>query len=185
MLSLVPQPKDDDLLFQLQEMFGNLLESERQYYDTEPFCKATQVNVHQQQDVEEFFNLLTDRLETCLKTTPTPKLLDEVFAGSIIQEISCPVCGFPLGSHHHNDADVPSRRVTHLAAKIRSTRSTLKSRTSLPLQLHWMAMLLANASKTSNARRAMQRSLTCTSVPLPHPSCPGGDSEASLLQEAA
>lgn len=81
--------KDDNLLFQLQALFGNLQESERAYFDTEPFCKAFNMNVRQQQDVEEFFNVLCDRLENALKPTKNPKLLDEVFSGTVLQEIIC------------------------------------------------------------------------------------------------
>jgi hypothetical protein len=40
-----------NLLSQLQVMFGNLQESEKQYYDPEAFCRAydPNINVHQQQ----------------------------------------------------------------------------------------------------------------------------------------
>lgn len=40
-----------------------------------------------QWDVHEFFNLLNDRLETCLKDSSNPNLLNETFGGVLCNEI--------------------------------------------------------------------------------------------------
>lgn len=62
--------KSESLLWQLQQMFGHLIASEKQAYDTTPFACAYKddqgkpVNVRIQQDVQEFCGVLADRLET-------------------------------------------------------------------------------------------------------------------------
>jgi len=45
------------------------------------------MNVHQQQDVDEFFHMLCQRLETIIKGTSQEKLLQTVFGGTFSNEI--------------------------------------------------------------------------------------------------
>ncbi len=52
-------------------------------YDGQP------VNTSQQMDVDEYFNMLFDKLETCLKGTPQEKLLTECFGGKVVNQIIC------------------------------------------------------------------------------------------------
>jgi hypothetical protein len=52
-----------------------LQESEKMMYDTRPFCdvytyEGKPVRVGEQMDVEEFFNMLFDRLESAMKGKP-------------------------------------------------------------------------------------------------------------------
>jgi hypothetical protein len=52
-----------------------LQESEKVMYDTRPFCdvytyEGKPVRVGEQMDVEEFFNMLFDRLESAMKDKP-------------------------------------------------------------------------------------------------------------------
>lgn len=67
--------KNESLLYQLQAIFVNLQESEKKFYDPKSFCRAYKpdgqpVNPSIQMDVDEFFNMLFDKLETLLKGTP-------------------------------------------------------------------------------------------------------------------
>lgn len=83
----------DNVLWQLQMLFANLKENIKQFlipnqlieslkgYDSQP------INVHVQQDVNEFFNLVSDKLENHLKETQYKTLLQEIIGGSLIHEI--------------------------------------------------------------------------------------------------
>lgn len=64
----------DNLLYQLQSLMSNLQESEKKFFDTKTFCKAYKpdgqpVNPLVQMDVDEFFNMLFDKLENLMKGT--------------------------------------------------------------------------------------------------------------------
>ena len=69
---------EDELLYQLQLMFTFLSQSEKQFYDTAPFCfsykdeRGHPINVRVQQDAQEFFNVLLDRLEKKLMSPTSP-----------------------------------------------------------------------------------------------------------------
>eukprot|EP01083_Nonionella_stella_P144249 450032_1 len=89
------EDRKDSLLFQVQYMFAYLMMSERQAFDTEQLCasykdeEGNPVNVGVQQDVEEFFNVFTDRIETQLKESPYKTLLQEVFGGKLVNQMIC------------------------------------------------------------------------------------------------
>lgn len=91
----VPQEDktEDNLVYQLQVIFAHLQASEKQSYAPYGFCNAYKdwdgrpTNVHQQQDVDEFFNLLCQRLETKLKKSGNENLLKNIFVGQISNEI--------------------------------------------------------------------------------------------------
>jgi len=65
----------DSIVLQLQTVFTYLQESEKRAYDTLPFCMSFKdydgnvMNTKVQMDVDEFFNMLFDRLENLLKGT--------------------------------------------------------------------------------------------------------------------
>ena len=83
----------DNVLCQLQSLFANLKENIKQFlipnhlinslkgYDNQP------INVHIQQDVNEFFNLLSDKLENNFKETQYKTLLQDIIGGSLSHEI--------------------------------------------------------------------------------------------------
>ena len=60
----------------MQLVFTGLLKSEKQYVNPKGFCHAIKdyennsINVLEQMDCDEFFNLLMDRLETAIKGSP-------------------------------------------------------------------------------------------------------------------
>lgn len=63
-------PQEDNLLYQLQCIFAFLHQSEQQYYNPQGFTNAFKdwdgqpTNVLIQMDVDEFFNMFMDKLET-------------------------------------------------------------------------------------------------------------------------
>jgi uncharacterized UBP type Zn finger protein len=87
---------EDDLLYQLQRMFGILQLTERQTYNPQPWCFAykgedhkSPTNYYIQQDAHEFFNLLCDRLESRLKDTPLQHLLNSTLQLTVQGQIKC------------------------------------------------------------------------------------------------
>ena len=67
------------MLFQLQLLFTGLLKSEKQYVSPKGFCHAFKdwegnpTNVLEQMDVQEFYVMFMDRLETAIKGSPFEK----------------------------------------------------------------------------------------------------------------
>jgi len=117
----------DNLLYQLQMLFGSLQEGEKKSYNPASFCRAFRdhdgkpIDVRVQQDVDEFFNALCDRLEAALKAnkeecakltkgadsaeTPepiqpnasgnasvVPDLVKETFGGELEHQLLCQDC---------------------------------------------------------------------------------------------
>jgi ubiquitin carboxyl-terminal hydrolase 34 len=84
---------DDNVLHQLQKMFGFLELSERQDYNPRDFCFAFKdfdgnpTNTHIQQDAQEFLNMAFDRIENLLKGTKEKYLLQSVFGGKTCNEV--------------------------------------------------------------------------------------------------
>eukprot|EP01117_Protostelium_nocturnum_P003746 TRINITY_DN1501_c0_g1_i2.p1 TRINITY_DN1501_c0_g1~~TRINITY_DN1501_c0_g1_i2.p1 ORF type:complete len:1731 (-),score=672.01 TRINITY_DN1501_c0_g1_i2:2343-7535(-) len=105
----IDENKEETLIYQIQCIFGNLQESERATYEPRGFCHAYRdwegrpMNVHQQQDVEEFFNLLCQRIEARLKGTDQEKLLQNIFAGKICNEIRSVDENYPYVSESLED----------------------------------------------------------------------------------
>ena len=90
---------DDNMLHQLQHIFGFLAFSTRQEYNPQRFCFAFKdidnkpTNTSLQQDAHEFLNILFDRLERSLKPTSYPRLVQSVFGGRICNQLACGQCG--------------------------------------------------------------------------------------------
>ncbi|KAF9438482.1 hypothetical protein BGZ76_007601 [Entomortierella beljakovae] len=90
--------KHDTLLYQLQALFGNLQESIRRSYNARGFCYAYKdwdgnpMNVAIQMDVDEFFNILFDRLENSVKNTPQEELFKQQYGGKLVQQIKSKDC---------------------------------------------------------------------------------------------
>ncbi|KAI9136811.1 hypothetical protein BKA69DRAFT_1128787 [Paraphysoderma sedebokerense] len=90
--------KDDDLLYQLQIIFSNLQESERKAFNAYQFTRAYKdydgqsMNPYVQMDVDEYFNMLFDKLETKLKGTPQENLLKNHFGGILLHQIKSQEC---------------------------------------------------------------------------------------------
>lgn len=88
------------MLSEFQKLFGNLLLSSKRFYDTVELVASIKgydgrpVRPGEQQDVDEFFNLFSDRLETALKGSAQNRILQNVFGGQLSHLITCKQCGF-------------------------------------------------------------------------------------------
>lgn len=89
---------DEDMLFQTQCLFSALYESVKQYYNPKIFCHAFKdwegksINVIEQMDVDEFFNLFLDKLEHEIKGTPQENSIKYHFGGIFANQIICKDC---------------------------------------------------------------------------------------------
>jgi hypothetical protein len=76
----------------------NLEYSEKRYYNPKPFCNSFKdyegnpTNVSEQMDIDEYSNILFDRLETQLKGTQYSTLIKDMFGGVFANEIVCKGC---------------------------------------------------------------------------------------------
>eukprot|EP00826_Nyctotherus_ovalis_P048933 TRINITY_DN5828_c0_g1_i10.p1 TRINITY_DN5828_c0_g1~~TRINITY_DN5828_c0_g1_i10.p1 ORF type:complete len:534 (+),score=138.43 TRINITY_DN5828_c0_g1_i10:124-1725(+) len=88
----------DSMLVQLQFLFTALHESVKQYYNPRQFCnefkdwEGNPINLAEQMDVDEFFNMLMDKLEGVLKETNEASLIKEHFGGVYLNQIICRDC---------------------------------------------------------------------------------------------
>ena len=89
---------EDNLLYQLQCIFAFLNQSEQQYYNPQGFTNAFKdwdgnpTNVLIQMDVDEFFNMFMDKLETAIKGSDQEKMIQEHFGGTYANELICKGC---------------------------------------------------------------------------------------------
>eukprot|EP01135_Chromosphaera_perkinsii_P005371 Nk52_evm52s343 gene=Nk52_evmTU52s343 len=92
------QEPSESILYQMQQLFAHLSESEYRSYNTRPFCYSYKdydgeaMNVGLQMDVDEFLSVLFDRLEGFFKNTPEEKLVNNVFGGKLLQQIISKDC---------------------------------------------------------------------------------------------
>ena len=94
--------KDDmrqgTLLSELRKCLSNLMLSDRRSYDTRNLVESIRgydgdpIRPGEQQDVDEFFNLFCDRLETELKPLKQKGLLKDIFGGELCHRITCQHC---------------------------------------------------------------------------------------------
>lgn len=88
------------MLIEIRNLFGSLYLSDHKYYDTADLVATIKgydgsyIRPGEQQDVDEFFNLFSDRLETALNGTSQSRLLHEVFGGKLSHLIKCKECGY-------------------------------------------------------------------------------------------
>ena len=72
--------------------------SSKQFYNPKPFCESFKnwngnpLNLFEQMDAEEFFNLLMDRLKNKLKDTSQKYLIKNHFDGILSNELICKGC---------------------------------------------------------------------------------------------
>ncbi|CAD8188515.1 unnamed protein product [Paramecium pentaurelia] len=84
---------NENTLYQLQLVFIQLQESVKQYINPNQFIKTLkgfdgqQINPLIQEDCNEFFNLLTGKLELDLKPTLQSNLINQSFGGTLVNEI--------------------------------------------------------------------------------------------------
>ena len=89
---------EEDMLFQIQHLFSELNESVKQFYNPKLFCHAfkdwegNSINVLEQMDVDEFFNLFLDKMEQEIKGTPQENSIKYHFGGIFANQIICKDC---------------------------------------------------------------------------------------------
>eukprot|EP01022_Parablepharisma_sp_SALTPOND_P032448 TRINITY_DN845_c0_g2_i1.p1 TRINITY_DN845_c0_g2~~TRINITY_DN845_c0_g2_i1.p1 ORF type:complete len:2060 (+),score=156.24 TRINITY_DN845_c0_g2_i1:5530-11709(+) len=104
---IVTHAVKDEMLAQLQFLFTALDESVRQYYNPAGFCQAFKdwegnpINYAEQMDIDEFFNILMDKLENALKETTKVGTIKEHFGGVYLNQIICKDCP------HRRDLEEP------------------------------------------------------------------------------
>ncbi|CAM9942345.1 unnamed protein product, partial [Choristocarpus tenellus] len=82
---------EDQVLFQLQVLFASLRVSQRQYYDTLPFCSVFKdydgqpTRLAEQKDVNEFCTQLFGKLEG--SSAGAGEVINKVFGGSLVYQI--------------------------------------------------------------------------------------------------
>jgi ubiquitin C-terminal hydrolase len=89
---------DNNLLHQLQHLYGFLELTDKQAYRPAGFCFAYKdysgepVNTSIQQDAQEFINFFLERLDKCLSSTLYKNLVSNTFKGKISNQIICNEC---------------------------------------------------------------------------------------------
>eukprot|EP00828_Plagiopyla_frontata_P048501 TRINITY_DN9313_c0_g1_i4.p3 TRINITY_DN9313_c0_g1~~TRINITY_DN9313_c0_g1_i4.p3 ORF type:complete len:353 (-),score=60.67 TRINITY_DN9313_c0_g1_i4:149-1207(-) len=89
---------DDNILHQLQRIFGYLDLSDRQDFNPLELCfsykdySQSPVNVMIQQDAYEFINLFFAQLENGLKDTPFKSIIDSIYGGTYMTTFECGEC---------------------------------------------------------------------------------------------
>jgi ubiquitin carboxyl-terminal hydrolase 34 len=89
-------PRGQKLLSQTRILFGNLQDSLRRYIETGPCVGSITtfdgpIDIHNQMDVDEFYNLLFDRWETELQG-PEAKIFSSFYGGRLVSQIRSKEC---------------------------------------------------------------------------------------------
>jgi ubiquitin carboxyl-terminal hydrolase 9/24 len=118
------QPNEESVLYQLKCIFAGLKSSDRQFHNPKDLTLVFKnydnqiMNVLEQMDVDEFYNLLMDRLEPYMKQTKYEKLFKYHFAGQTANELICKGC--PHSSEKHET-------YTSIILQVKNKRSILES----------------------------------------------------------
>ncbi|PTB67813.1 hypothetical protein BBK36DRAFT_1193875 [Trichoderma citrinoviride] len=86
------------LLFHMQKLFGFMQESYRRCVDPTDLVSSIKtyedamIDIHNQMDVEEFYSLLFDRLESQSMTESERKKLRSIYGGQLVQQIKSKEC---------------------------------------------------------------------------------------------
>ncbi|XP_015755638.1 PREDICTED: ubiquitin carboxyl-terminal hydrolase 24-like [Acropora digitifera] len=92
-------PDKESVFFQIQSVFGHLMDSKLQYFAPEQFWKCFKlwgqpVNVREQQDAFEFFSNLTDQLDEFLKNAGQEQVFKKTFCGMFADQKICKECNY-------------------------------------------------------------------------------------------
>ncbi|KAA0199343.1 hypothetical protein HAZT_HAZT009314 [Hyalella azteca] len=88
---------ETSLLYQLQTVFGHLLESELQFYEPRKFWESFRmdgqpVNIREQQDAFEFYTRLVEQVDECLKKRGIQRVFARRFEGLFSIQRLCQDC---------------------------------------------------------------------------------------------
>lgn len=87
------QIKEESYLYQIKKIFAFLKKTDKKFHNPKDFTNIFKnydgqvMNVTEQMDVDEFYNLLIDRLEPYLKSKKYENLFKFIFSGTISNEI--------------------------------------------------------------------------------------------------
>jgi ubiquitin C-terminal hydrolase len=108
------QDLESNPVYQLQLVFANLSYSIKQYHTPLHFIQSIKyfnnqpINVSQQQDCEEFLNILIDRLESVLKVIGQEDVLDNSIRGRLSSEVISLDKDFP----YYSEQETPSLNIS-------------------------------------------------------------------------
>jgi ubiquitin carboxyl-terminal hydrolase 34 len=86
------------LLFQTQKLFAFMQESIRRFMNPEECVgtiktyEDTQIDIHSQMDVDEFYNLLFDRWEGQIQTVEAKRRFRSFYGGQLVQQVASKEC---------------------------------------------------------------------------------------------
>ncbi len=86
------------LLFQTRNLFGFLQDSIRRFVDTQECVGSiktyddTPIDIHNQMDVDEFYNLLFDRWEGQLLSSEAKRTFRSFYGGQLVQQVRSQEC---------------------------------------------------------------------------------------------
>lgn len=85
---------DSTLFYQIQQVFGHLMESKMQHYSPQSLWKVfrlwgQEINVCEQQDAFDFFTSLTDQLDEYLKGIQRDEIFHKQFGGIFCNQMIC------------------------------------------------------------------------------------------------
>ena len=91
------EKKKYNLLYQFKRLFSYLQESAKKSFDTTEFCNAYGYNNDQfnpciQMDVDEFFNMFLEKVETLMKNTERKQLIQDIFSGKVCNQVISKEC---------------------------------------------------------------------------------------------
>ncbi|CAF2054268.1 unnamed protein product [Rotaria magnacalcarata] len=90
----ISKTNDSSLFYQLQQVFGHLMESKMQYYSPECLWKVfrlwgQEINVREQQDAFDFFTAMTDQIDEYLKSMKQEEIFRKQFEGIFCNQMIC------------------------------------------------------------------------------------------------
>lgn len=92
------EPKSENCLYQIKRMFAGLMQLGKQYYNPKKFCGSfkdidgSPIDPRIQKDVDEFFNMLIDRIENLIKGTKEESVMKNLLHGVFANELICKGC---------------------------------------------------------------------------------------------
>ena len=92
------EPKAENTLYQIKRIFSGLMQLEKQYYNPKKFCQSfkdidgSPIDPRVQKDVDEFFHMFIDRIESLIKGTKEEAVMKNLFYGVFANELICKGC---------------------------------------------------------------------------------------------
>ncbi|KAI0481445.1 hypothetical protein F4859DRAFT_419896 [Xylaria cf. heliscus] len=96
--SRIDRPHAQQLLSETQMLFANLQDSRRRFIDPQACIEQITtyeelpIDIHNQMDVDEFFNLLFDRWEAQFTRNSDKKALRSIYGGQLVQQVKSKEC---------------------------------------------------------------------------------------------